>query len=74
LGSLELSGKPKWIKPEDTLRIEDAKITPKSIQSFDAQAKGMTYCSWITRNNLERLTKLQDRDGVKGFDGKGILI
>jgi hypothetical protein len=34
----------------------------------------MTYCSWITRNNLERLTKLQDRDSVKSFDGRGILI
>ncbi len=74
LGSLELSNKPKWIKPEDNLYIEDAKIDPKSIKSFDAQVKGMTYCSWITRNNIERLTKLQDRDTIKWFDGKGILI
>jgi hypothetical protein len=74
LGSLEFSSKPKWIKPIDSLRIEDAKIDPKSVQSYDAKAKGMTYCSWITRNNLERFTKLQDKDTVKGFDGKWILV
>lgn len=72
--SLEFSSKPKWITPDDTLKIEHAKIDPQSVQSYDAQVKWMTYCSWITRNNLQRLTKLQDIDSVKWFDGKGILI
>lgn len=60
--SLELSSKPRRIKPQDELRIFDGKIDPSSIQSFDAKAAGMTYCSWITRNNLQRLAKLPDTD------------
>jgi hypothetical protein len=72
--SLELSSKPRRIKPQDELRIFDGKIDPSSIQSFDAKAAGMTYCSWITRNNLQRLAKLPDTDILWSFDHTKILI